>query len=142
MDFLYMSIADDMGRLFALSNKLGFDSRDFIEKFMLSDTCRKMDRPFDHLQFAGEAYAMETFLKEMGNSILKSDDRFIEPDLHWIGYIYRYWYFYTNESSKEIYKQADVETMYRASAYYSLLTEELVIENLKKDYKDKQKQSS
>ena len=140
MDFLYMDIADEMGEFFSLSNKEGFDSYDFIKKFMLSDTCRKMDRPYDHLQFAGEAYLMETFLEEMKGNILKSNDILIKPDLYWIGYIYRYWNFYTNESSREIYKQADAETMYRACAYYAYLYEEKIIDNLKEDYKNKQKQ--
>lgn len=139
MDILYRTIANEQSKLFILSNRKGYDSYDFIEKFMLSDTCRKMDRPYDHLQFAGEAYIMETFLEEINDNVLKSNKNFNEDILDWIGYTYRYWYFYTNETSKEIYKQADVKTMVAIYDAYHCLSEEMAIDRLKESYISKQK---
>ena len=47
------------------------------------------------------------------------------------GYIYRYWHYHTNESSKEIYKQATVKVMKQNYEKFYMMTSEEVIELLK-----------
>ena len=49
----------------------------------------------------------------LGAALVKNDDIFTENQLYWIGYLYRYWHYYTGESSREIYRQAPVCTMKR-----------------------------
>lgn len=54
-----------------------------------------------------------------------------------IGYIYRYWHYYTEESSKAIYKQAPVETMKTNYLMFHTMAPEVAIEDLKEIYKQR-----
>ena len=51
--------------------------------------------------------------------------------IYWIGYIYRYWHYYTKESSKVIYNQAPMETMKRNYLMFHTMDPEVAIEDLK-----------
>ena len=55
-----------------------------------------------------------------------TDDR-----LQWAGYTYRYWHYYTVESSKEIYRIADAETMNDCWLGFHTMDVEMAIEDLK-----------
>ena len=57
--------------------------------------------------------------------------------LYWIGYLYRYWHYYTNEDSRKIYKQAPVGTMKRNYLMFHTMAPELAIEDLKEISKQK-----
>ena len=43
--------------------------------------------------------------------IEKTEKAFSKDALYWTGYVYRYWHYYKNLSSKEIYKIADAKTI-------------------------------
>jgi len=69
---------------------------------------------------------------EMAGDIFKENDEVYSSEcIYWIGYIYRYWHYYTNESSKEIYKQALVKIMKQNYEKFYMMTPEEVIELLK-----------
>lgn len=57
--------------------------------------------------------------------------------IYWIGYIYRYWHYYTEESSKVMYMQAPVETMKRNYLMFHTMAPEVAIEDLKGIYRQK-----
>lgn len=57
--------------------------------------------------------------------------------IYWIGYLYRYWHYYTGESSKAIYKQAPVETMKRNYLMFHTMAPEVAIEDLREIYRQK-----
>lgn len=57
--------------------------------------------------------------------------------MYWIGYIYRYWHYYTNEDSREIYKIADAKTMNECWLGFHTLDVEMAIDDLKDIYKQK-----
>ena len=68
---------------------------------------------------------------EMAGDIFKENDEVYSSEcIYWIGYIYRYWHYYTNESSKEIYKQALVKIMKQNYEKFYMMTPEEVIELL------------
>jgi hypothetical protein len=46
-------LSDIQGRLFELSAKQGYDSRQFISAFMNSETADNLDRDYDRLQWLG-----------------------------------------------------------------------------------------
>jgi len=120
---------DIQGRLFELSSKRGFDSQDFIKKFMNSKTCENMDLPYDRLQWSGEEYILEELLEE---TIVKPvGERYSDEELFWTGYIYRYWHFLSGESGQDIYSQAKADRM--RDCYLGLHTLDVVmaIEDLK-----------
>lgn len=51
--------------------------------------------------------------------------------MYWIGYIYRYWHYYTGETSKQIYAIADAELMAESWLDFHTLDVEMAIDNLK-----------
>lgn len=123
-------LCDIQGRLFELALKNGYDSPAFIETFMNSRAAAALDEPYDRLQWAGEEYILEELDEETGG-LKKCGDIYDREVMYWAGYIYRYWHFYTNESSKEIYQTADAETMNECWLGFHTLDVEMAIDDLK-----------
>jgi len=122
-------ICDIQGRLFERSAIMNLDSKDFIEKFMLSSTCEFLDLPYDRLQWAGEEYILENLLDEAPVKV--TGETYTKEELFWIGYVYRYWRFLTGECSKEIYSQANAQLMKECYLGFHSLDVTMAIENLK-----------
>ena len=128
-------LSDIQGRVFKLSLAKKLDSVDFIEKSMNSETCEYLDLPYDRLQWAGEEYILENLMEEQH---FKSGDRQFSRDaLFWIGYVYRYWHLLTGESSENIYKQADAQTMNESYLGFHSLELAMAIDDLKEIYRQK-----
>ncbi|MBR5292158.1 MAG: hypothetical protein IKU32_04485 [Clostridia bacterium] len=72
---------------------------------------------------------------ELAEQLTKDGDIFDKETLYWIGYIYRYWSFYTEESSKEIFKQANARTMNVVYLMYHTMSPEVAIDRLKESGK-------
>ena len=104
---------------------------------MYSRTAKELDEKYNRMQWAGEEYLLEEITANAGKKLKKSDEIFSKNVLYWIGYIYRYWHYYTNESSAEIYKQANVNTMKRNYMMFHTMAPELAIEDLKEIYQQK-----
>ena len=74
----------------------------------------------------------------MAPRILQSHkDTYTKDTIYCIGYIKRYWHYYTGESSKDIYKQAPVAIMKRNYLMFHTMAPELAIEDLKEIYRQK-----
>lgn len=86
--------------------------------------------PFDRYQWAGEEYLLDELLDETGG-IFKTGVLYDREIMYWCGYIYRYWHYYTGESSKEIYRIADAERMHRCWLAYHTLDVEMAIDDLR-----------
>ncbi len=129
---LEMKLCDIQGRLFELSAQKGYNSAVFIKAFMTSQTAKALDSKYNRMQWAGEEYLLEevaaTGELTAGGEVLPKDV------LYWIGYIYRYWHYYTGEDSTKIYRQASVETMNRNYLLFHTMSPELAIEKLKEIY--------
>ena len=54
--------------------------------------------------------------------------------MYWAGYTYRYWHYYTGESSRDIYKMAGAETMSECWLGFHTLDVEMAIDDLKEIY--------
>lgn len=128
MDKFYRKLCDVQGRIFEMSAKDGYDSKAFITAFMNSDIAQGLDSSFDRTQWAGEEYLYAEFTEN--NSIPKGKTYDVEV-LHWIGYIYRYWHYYTNEVSKKIIRQASPSTMNSNYIMFHSMDPEMAIDNLK-----------
>ena len=137
MKDIELKLCDIQGRLFELSADAGYDSACFARVFMYSRTAKELDEKYNRMQWAGEEYLLEEITANAGKKLKKSDEIFSKNVLYWIGYIYRYWHYYTNESSAEIYKQANVNTMKRNYMMFHTLAPELAIEDLKEIYQQK-----
>lgn len=70
-------------------------------------------------------------------ALVKNGNIFTENQLYWIDYLYRYWHYYTGESSREIYGQAPVCTMKRNYTMFHTMDPALAVEKLKEIYNQK-----
>lgn len=131
-------LCDIQGRLFELGRRNGLDCSSFIASFMNSETAAALDQSYDRLQWAGEEYILENLLEEMFLPKSTSPE-YSNEVMFWAGYIYRYWHYLTNETSEEIYAQADAETMNDAYLGFHTLDVAMAIEDLKELHRQRTK---
>ena len=134
MDSLQLKLCDIQGRLFELSAEKEWASATFIKAFMTSETAKALDSKYNRMQWAGEEYLLEEVVSKGGEKLEKSGEVYLKDVLYWIGYIYRYWHYYTGEASSKIYKKASPATMKRNYLMFHTMAAELAIENLKEIY--------
>lgn len=130
-------LCDIQGRLFELALKNEYDCPEFIRSFMNSRAAAALDDVYDRLQWAGEEYILEELDEEAGG-LKKAGIAYPKEMMYWAGYTYRYWHYYTNESSLEIYKTADEKTMRECWLGFHTLDVEMAIDDLKEIYSLKQ----
>lgn len=131
MTSIELQLCDIQGRLFKLSARRGINSAEFIKVFMKSATAKALDSTYNRMQWVGEEYLLEEVIDEAGNRFEKPGEVYAEELIYWIGYIYRYWHYVTDESSKNIYKQAPVKVIRKNYERLYMMTPEEVIEILK-----------
>ncbi len=131
MNAIELKLCDIQGRLFELSVDRQLGSASFVKSFMNSETAKALDSTYNRMQWAGEEYLLEEILDADGANISKTAEVYAKDIIYWIGYIYRYWHYYTGESSKAIYKQASVDTMRRNYLMFHTMAPEVAIEDLK-----------
>lgn len=131
MDELQLKLCDIQGRLFELSADKNFGSADFVKVFMTSEVAKALDSTYNRMQWAGEEYLMEELAAVSGDKLSNEGETYSKEVLYWMGYLYRYWHYYTNEDSSKIYKQAPVSTMKRNYLMFHTMAPELAIEDLK-----------
>lgn len=134
MDELQLKLCDIQGRLFELSAEKKYSSAAFVKAFMTSDTAKALDSEYNRMQWAGEEYLLEEIESSAGDSLTANGEIYDTDILYWIGYIYRYWHYYSGEDSAKIYKQAPVETMKRNYMIFHTMDPVLAIEDLKEIY--------
>lgn len=137
MNELQLKLCDIQGRLFELSAEKKYNSAAFIKAFMMSDTAKELDSKYNRMQWAGEEYLLEEVIETAGDKLSEKAEVYSKDVIYWIGYIYRYWHYYTEESSKVIYKQAPVETMKRNYLMFHTMAPEVAIEDLREIYKQR-----
>lgn len=135
MDELQLKMCDIQGRLFELSADKKYSSSAFIKTFMTSPVAKSLDSKFNHMQWAGEEYLLDEIVSSVDNETFSKGGTILSKDvLYWIGYIYRYWHYYTGEDSVKIYKQAPYDIMKRNYMIFHTMAPELAIEDLKEIY--------
>ena len=135
MNELQLKMCDVQGRLFELSADRKYSSSAFIKAFMLSPVAKSLDSKFNHMQWAGEEYLLDEMLSSIDNDIFFKGGTILSKDvLYWIGYIYRYWHYYTGEDSVKIYKQAPYDIMKRNYMIFHTMDPVVAIEDLKEIY--------
>ena len=136
MDLVQLKLCDIQGRLFELSLQAGYDSEDFMQRFMRSKVARDLDSEYNRMQWAGEEYLLEEFADECPQT-QKGNARYDREVMYWTGYLYRYWHILTNEPSREIYAQAPAKTMNTNYLMFHTMAPELAIEDLKELHQQK-----
>lgn len=138
LDTQKRQLCDIQGRLFELAFKGGYDCPAFIEAFMNSRAAAALDDTYDRLQWAGEEYILEELDEEV-HGLKKAGTTYNMEVMYWAGYVYRYWHYYTNEWSREIYKIADARTMSECWPGFHTLDVEMAIDDLKEIYEARKK---
>lgn len=131
MNEMQLKLCDIQGRLFELTVERQLGSAAFIKTFMNSETAKALDSTYNRMQWAGEEYLLEEVTETAGDKLSRTGEVFERDVIYWIGYLYRYWHYYTGETSKAIYKQAPVETMKRNYMMFHTMAPEVAIEDLK-----------
>ena len=131
MDELQLKLCDIQGRLFELSADNNYGSANFVKMFMTSEVAKALDSTYNRMQWAGEEYLLEELVDVAGDKLSKDGEIFSKDILYWMGYLYRYWHYYTKEDSVKIYKQASVATMKRNYLMFHTMAPELAIGDLK-----------
>ena len=109
------AICKQQGRLFVLGVDKGFDSTKFAQMFMQSSVARRLDREYSMLHGTGEKY----WLEELEAEVILELGSIVNPEVaEWAGHLYRFWHYYTGESSEEIYKQAPFDAVCRVFLAY------------------------
>ena len=134
MNELQIKMCDIQGRLFELSDDKGLGSAAFVKFFMLSEVAKGLDSKFNHMQWAGEEYLLDEIVSTSSEKLTGDGEVYSKDILYWIGYLYRYWHYYTDEDSVKIYKQAPVQTMKRNYMIFHTMDPVVAIENLKEIY--------
>lgn len=134
MNELQLKLCDIQGRLFELSADKKYDSASFVKVFMTSGTAKALDSTYNRMQWAGEEYLLEEVISAAGSKLNQSGEVYDKDVLYWMGYLYRYWHYYSGEDSAKIYRQAPVGTMKRNYQMFHTMAPELAIEDLKEIY--------
>ena len=137
MDAMELKLCDIQGRLFESFADCQYDSESLVKSFMTSDLARDLDSEYNRMQWAGEEYLLEELLATCKEKLTAKIKDVSKEALFWMGYIYRYWHFYTGEESSKIYKQASFDTMNTNYLMFHTLDAEVAIENLKEIYRQK-----
>lgn len=128
---LETALADMQGKLFEMSGEKGFASEPFLKAFMTSDIAAELDSPFDFMQWAGKEYIFERMQEELPEAFQTKGKIFNGETLYWAGFLYRKWHYYTGETSKQIYKQANARKMDITYLSYHCMDVEMAVDRLK-----------
>ena len=131
MNELQLKLCDIQGRLFELSADKKYGSANFVKGFMNSEVAKALDYTYNRMQWAGEEYLLEELVAVEADKVAEEGEVYSKEILYWMGYLYRYWHYYTKESSSKIYKQAPVGAMKRNYLMFHTMAPELAIEDLK-----------
>ena len=137
MDSMEFKMCDIQGRLFELSALEGYDSEIFVPFYMNSDVARALDSTYNRMQWAGEEYLLDELVSESEGKLVKGGHVISSETMYWIGYIYRYWHYFKAETSKKVYRQANLKTMKRNYLFFHTMDPELAIEDLSEIKKQK-----
>ena len=115
LDLFQMQQCWIQARVFERADKAGYDMVGFVKAFMNSSAAEGLDADYDRMQWAGEAYVLESVVNESKLVPDSAAQKFDSEALFWAGFIYRFWSFKTGEPSRAIYARfplADVLSVY------------------------------
>ena len=138
LNSLQLALCEMQAKLFELSVDKQYDSECFIKEYMNSKSAKALDSSINHLQWAGTRYLMSQVEDELQDKLQHSNLLYDKETMYWTGYLYRYWHFYTGETSREIYRQAPASVMRALFLPYHTLSNELAIDRLKETSAAKQ----
>lgn len=139
LDLIGSKLCDVQGSLFESFANTEYDPECLIRVFMNSELSKNLDSDYNRMQWAGEEYLLEELLDVYKEQLEPKSEEYSKDALFWMGYVYRYWHYYKNESSKNIYKIAPFKTMNINYLMFHTFSVEHAIDDLIEIYNQKQK---
>lgn len=137
MNELQLKMCDIQGRLFELATENKYASKEFIKAFMNSEIAKNIDSSFNHMQWAGEEYLFDELIENNKDIVNAGGKIYKKEVMFWIGFIYRYWNYYSGENSPKIYKIADAMLMEKNYLMFHSFDPAMAIDNLREIYEQK-----
>ena len=102
----------------------------FVRRFMRSDLAKRMDKGAEALE-VGDVCRMvrEVDLEYSGRCY--GSEKYTANELHWMGYVYRYWCLSYGESSKRVYGIVGARELRALYGPYHTLDAALAIERIR-----------
>ena len=135
-------LCDVQGSLFELFADTKYDPESLIRVFMNSELGKNLDSEYNRMQWVGEEYLLEELLDTYADQLQPKIEAYSKDALFWMGYVYRYWHYYKNESSKNIYKIASFKTMNINYFIFHTLAVEHAIDDLIEIHSQKKKNNN
>lgn len=99
-----LNLCRTQAELFVLSaSKLECSSPIFLRRFMLSKVAARMDQDGFLYESCTEDDILQEIEEEFGATSY-GKEKYSTEELYWMGYLYRYWCYTYEKSSKQIYK--------------------------------------
>ncbi len=131
MDNYGLKLCKFQAELFKKSlNETKCSSKIFIRRFMLSDLAKRMDKEgflFDAIDVMDGFDELENQFGESTYGTVKLNGE----ELYWMGYIYRYWAYVDEKSTKQLYKMVKPEELQKVYFPYHSLDPEMAIARIK-----------
>lgn len=94
-------ICDTQGKIYKLAMQKGYSLSDFSDNYLKSEFCEKeMDAIYSTWQYQDEDVCFEVIEEQIKHSF--SQDNYSEYDVYWVGYMYRYLFYYSAFSSRQL----------------------------------------
>lgn len=110
----------------------------FVRRFMNSELAERMDRKGSFFESSSVSGAFEELNRQYGKSSY-GKIKYGAEELYWIGYIYRYWSYISDSSSKHLYKVIKPDELRRLYLPYHSLDPKQAIERIMETEKENEK---
>lgn len=137
MNDIEFKMCDIQGRLFESFANTEYSAESLVKAFMCGELSKSLDSSYNRMQWAGEEYLLEELISTCKSTLELKQIDISKEALYWMGYVYRYWHYYTGEDSKKIHKQAPFKTMNINYFMFHTMDVEMAIDDLKEIYKQK-----
>ena len=128
--FFNIGICEMSADLFVQSVKKGYDSKDFIEKLMNSETAIYLYDKVDTQMWLGSNYIIETLEQEVS---ISKGETYPEDLMSWIGYLFACWNLsYEKDYPKDMIEQAPVDVLVLTYQGLHVMSFEDAVKELKK----------
>ena len=101
------------GAIYKLAAREGYDMKNFSDVYLKSDFCeRAFDTIYSRFQMADEEESFDFIVPENEDKLIKLDNKWFNQDVSWwIGFTYRYLYYDTGLTSKELSDRVPFEKL-------------------------------
>ena len=130
IDSLGLQLCKMQGDLFVASKRATGGSAVFIRRFMNSAVAKRMDDGTIAFSAEDKGALLAEIAAEYNNKEY-GKEKYADEELYWIGYLYRYWSYCAETTSKCIYKTIGAREMRELYYPYHSLDPKQAIERIK-----------